>query len=155
MIKLTNTEMEVARLIQKDIELIKCPFENIAWELSMTQFQLIQVIKKFSSKGFIRKFGAILRHQKIGYKKNALIVWSVPSERTDKIGEVFSSFPFVSHCYERKPPFKNKYNLFTMIHSQNNDIMSLSGTMSASIGINDFLILQSMQEYKKTSPEYF
>lgn len=147
--------MQLAQLIQKDIDAVSRPFENIAQKLKRSEADVIQSIKKLSRDGLIRKFGAILRHNKAGYKTNALIVWSVPAQQAEKVGTFFSSFPFISHCYERNPSFRNKYNLFTMIHSQTEDIDSLVRELSASSKINDFLILKSIEEYKKTSPEYF
>jgi DNA-binding Lrp family transcriptional regulator len=152
---MNNKEMQLAQLIQKDIDAVSRPFENIAQKLKRSEADVIQSIKKLSRDGLIRKFGAILRHNKAGYKTNALIVWSVPAQQVEKVGTFFSSFLFVSHCYERKPSFRNKYNLFTMIHSQTEDIDSLVRELSASSKINDFLILKSIEEYKKTSPEYF
>ena len=148
-------ETQLAQLIQKDISAISHPFEDIAQKLEISEADVIQSIKKLSRDGLIRKFGAILRHNKVGYKTNALIVWSVPGKQAEKVGTFFSSFPFVSHCYERKPSFRNKYNLFTMIHSQTEDIHSLVSELSALSKVNDFLILKSIEEYKKTSPEYF
>ena len=152
---MNKKERQLAQLIQKDIDAASRPFENIAQKLEILQADVIQSIKKLSRDGFIRKFGAILRHNKAGYKTNALIVWSVPAKQVEKVGKFFSSFTFVSHCYERKPSFRNKYNLFTMIHSQTEDIHSLVSELSVSSKINDFLILKSIEEYKKTSPEYF
>jgi DNA-binding Lrp family transcriptional regulator len=152
---MNKAEIQLAQLIQKDIDAVSRPFKTIAQKLIISEADVIQSIKKLSRDGLIRKFGAILRHRKAGYKTNALIVWSVPEENMEKVGKLFSSFPFVSHCYERNPPFRNKYNLFTMIHSQTEDIDSLARELSASSKINDFLILNSIEEYKKTSPEYF
>jgi len=152
---MNETQTKLARLIQKDIDAVSRPFETIAQKLEIAESAVIQSIKKLSRDGLIRKFGAILRHNKAGYKTNALIVWSVAANQVENIGNFFSSLPFVSHCYERNPSFRNKYNLFTMIHSQAEDIDSLAQELSASSKINDFLILKSIEEYKKTSPEYF
>src|SRR4030066_1977600 len=129
---MNKKEIQLAQLIQKDIDAASRPFENIAQKLEISEADVIQSIKKLSRDGLIRKFGAILRHNKAGYKTNALILWSVPAEQVEKVGNFFSSFPFVSHCYERKPSFRNKYNLFTMIHSQNEDIDSFVCELSAS-----------------------
>ncbi|HRY37453.1 MAG TPA: hypothetical protein P5347_01925, partial [Smithellaceae bacterium] len=105
--------------------------------------------------GILRKFGAILRHQQAGFQKNALVMWSVPPDALENAGHRLASLSYISHCYERKPAFQNKYNLFTMLHTQNDDISPLITTMSQLIHNKDFLILESLQEYKKTSPEYF
>jgi len=150
-----NKKIKVASLLQSDIGLKSRPFRQIADSCNLTEKETLNIIKKLNNEGYIRKFGAVLRHQKIGYEKNALVVWSVPQDQIEKAGITFASFPFISHCYERNPVFKSQYNLFTMLHSKSEDISSLINRMAVSINIHDFLILESIQEYKKTSPEYF
>jgi DNA-binding Lrp family transcriptional regulator len=152
---LTVKQKKVARLIQQDIALVRSPFDETGNACGFTAKQVLDTTKELLKKGFIRKFGAILRHQKAGYGTNALVVWSVPAEQTEKTGNMFASFPFISHCYERKPAFREKYNIFTMLHSKNDNILSLIKDVAIVTGINDYLILESIQEYKKTSPEYF
>ena len=152
---MNDLEIRIAQITQKDIEITSRPFEKIANKLRLPQTQIINIIKHFYSRGLMRKFGAVLRHQKAGFDKNALIIWSVPELQTNKTGEVFASLPFVSHCYERSPAFAGRYNLFTMVHSRDKDIPALASSMSSLSGIGDFIILRSLQEYKKSSPEYF
>jgi siroheme decarboxylase len=153
--ELTVKQKKVARVIQKDISVIRFPFMETGNLCGLTHEDALYTIKQLFKKDFIRKFGAILRHQKSGYGKNALVVWSVPPEQTEKTGNIFASFPFISHCYERKPAFREKYNLFTMLHSKEENISSLVKDISIATDIHDYLILESIQEYKKTSPEYF
>jgi len=152
---LTIPGKNALRILQKDLPLIDRPFTAIADTSGLTTVQLIDLLKKLSANGILRKFGAILRHQKAGYRNNALVVWSVPPDAIEEAGQAFASLTFISHCYERSPSFQNKYNLFTMLHAQNDDIASLIGRMCQQINCCDFLILDSLQEYKKTSPEYF
>lgn len=152
---MNSLEIKLAKIIQKDIEVISRPFEKIAGELNLPQAQLIQIIRNFRAEGLLRKFGAVLRHQKAGFGQNAMIVWSASEQQMNKAGKAFASLPYVSHCYERSPAFQGKYNLFTMVHSREKDIASLASSMSSLSGLDDFIILQSLQEYKKSSPEYF
>jgi len=42
-----------------------------------------------------------------------------------------------------------------MLHTQNDNIAAIIDKMARSINNRDFLILESLQEYKKISPEYF
>jgi hypothetical protein len=42
-----------------------------------------------------------------------------------------------------------------MLHTKGEDTSDLVNNMAASTGINDYLILESLKEYKKISPEYF
>ena len=152
--KLTTPQIKVARLIQQDIPVVSSPFEMVGNECGIPAQEALGIVKLFLQKGFVRKFCAILRHQKAGYRKNALVVWSVPKEQVEKTGELLSAFDFISHCYERNPAFRGKYNLFTMIHSKDEDILSLINKIKPLTGIKDYLILESIHEYKKKSPEY-
>jgi len=153
--KLTAKQKKVARLIQKDILVTQFPFKSITGLCELPEEEIRSITKQLRKDGYVRKFGAILRHQKAGYKDNALVVWAVPYEQTEKTGKVFASFPFVSHCYEREPAFMKKYNVFTMLHSSEKNISALINEMVDATEIKDYLILKSIKEYKKTSPEYF
>ena len=152
---LTVKQKKVARAIQKDIAVIRFPFNELGNLYGLTNEDVLDTTKQLFKKGFIRKYGAILRHQKAGYEKNALVVWSVPADQIEKAGKIFASFLFVSHCYERNPAFIKKYNIFTMLHSKDENILSLIKNMATATDINDYIILESIQEYKKISPEYF
>ena len=153
--KLTAAEKKLARLFQFDIPLVNRPFRETGKVCGLKEEEVLNITGRLQQEGYIRRFGAILRHQKAGYVKNALLVWSVPQDQIENAGKIFASFSFISHCYERKPAFQNKYNLFTMLHTQNDDIASIINKMAESINSRDFLVLESLQEYKKISPEYF
>jgi DNA-binding Lrp family transcriptional regulator len=152
---LTVKQKKVACVIQKDIAVMRFPFNELGNLYGLTNEDVLDTTKQLFKKGFIRKYGAILRHQKAGYEKNALVVWSVPADQIEKAGKIFASFLFVSHCYERNPAFIKKYNIFTMLHSKDENILSLIKNMATATDINDYIILESIQEYKKISPEYF
>jgi DNA-binding Lrp family transcriptional regulator len=152
---LTVKQKKVACVIQKDIAVMRFPFNELGNLYGLTNEDVLDTTKQLFKKGFIRKYGAILRHQKAGYEKNALVVWSVPADQIEKAGKIFASFLFVSHCYERNPAFRKKYNIFTMLHSKDENILSLIKNMATATDINDYIILESIQEYKKISPEYF
>jgi siroheme decarboxylase len=153
--KLRDSEQKVAGLIQHDIPVVHRPFLEIGRACSLSEKEVLNIIRHLLKDGYIRRLSAILRHQKAGYTKNALVVWSVPPEQTEEKGKMFAAFESVSHCYERQPAFQGKFNLFTMLHAKTEDIPSLTKKIAAATGINDYLILESLQEYKKKSPEYF
>jgi DNA-binding Lrp family transcriptional regulator len=124
--KLTVLEQKIARHIQSDIPLVSRPFRNIADDCTLTEDEVLKITKKLLHNGAIRKFTAILQHQKAGYNKNALVVWSVPPEQIVGAGEKMAAYKFISHCYERNPAFQGKYNLFTMLHAQEKTSRQLS-----------------------------
>jgi len=153
--KLTLNQNKVACLIQEDISVVSSPFAEIGDACGLTAGEVLDTTKELLKKGFIRKFCAILRHQQAGYKNNAMVVWSVPANQVEKAGQMLSASRSVSHCYQRNPAFRGKYNIFTMLHSQDENISLLIKDMATATGIHDYLILESIQEYKKKSPEYF
>jgi DNA-binding Lrp family transcriptional regulator len=152
---LTETEKIISRLIQQDIDLEKRPFMDIAEKLGTSEEEVLATIRGLMAKGVIRKFGAILRHQKAGFSHNAMVIWAVPQERIEFAGQTLASFKEVTHCYERTPPFAGKYNVFTMVHFWEGNQESVIQKLSQKTGIKDFKVLTSEEEYKKSSMEYF
>ena len=106
--------------------------------------------------GIIRRFGATLRHQEAGFSSNAMIAWLVPDDRVEEAGNILAKFREVTHCYQRKPQADWRYNLYTMVHGSNRDqCYQIAERMSHSVGIDEYVLLFSEKEFKKTSMEYF
>ncbi len=150
-----SKEEKVLAAVQADIPLVKRPFREIAEATGLEEKEILEIIAALMEKGVIRRFGGILRHQRAGFKKNALILWAVPAEKLDVAGEALSSFKEVTHCYERFPPFEGRYNLFTMIHFPREDATGFVLRLSEAAGVTDYRILESLEEFKKSSMEYF
>jgi DNA-binding Lrp family transcriptional regulator len=152
---LNPREADVARLIQGDIPLTGSPFQRIAEIVGLTEAEVLYLAGGLRKRGIIRKFTAIVRHRKVGYTHNVMVIWAVPPAQADAAGKTFSSFEEVTHCYERTPPFADRYNLFTMVHFRNKDDEVLLQEMAAAAGVADFRVLRSVEEFKKNSMEYF
>ena len=152
---LTETEKTVAKRIQGDIFLEKKPFKRIGEETGLSEEEVIGTINNLKKKEIIRKFGAILRHQKVGIVKNAMVIWAVPEERCEAIGNILTSLREITHCYERVPPFEGEYNLFAMMHFRDDDPQRLIQEISLQTGIKDYIVLETEEEFKKSSMEYF
>ena len=153
--RLSPREADIARLIQGDIPLTGRPFQRIAEAAGLTEEEILSVIGGLRKRGIIRKFAAIVRHQKVGYTHNVMVLWAVPPAQSEAAGTALSSFEEVTHCYERTPPFAGRYNLFTMVHFKKEADEVLLGKMAAAAGVSDFRVLRSMEEFKKNSMEYF
>jgi DNA-binding Lrp family transcriptional regulator len=153
--KFTKPGKKALAMLQRDLPVTDRPFDSVAAQSGLSAASLTRLLTELKGAGLLRRFGAILRHHKAGYRTNALVVWSLEPEAMESAGLVCASNPSISHCYERRPSFLGKYNLFTMLHTQNTDLSSVIDELSASINCSDFLVLESLQEFKKTSPEYF
>jgi siroheme decarboxylase len=152
---LSPREADVARQIQGDIPLTGRPFQRIGETIGLTEGEVLSIAGSLRKRGIIRKIGAIVRHQKVGYTHNVMVVWAAPPARAEEAGKALSSFAEVTHCYERTPPFAGRYNLFTMVHFRNETDEALLREMASAAGVADFRVLQSLEEFKKNSMEYF
>jgi len=152
---ISDMEKQIARRLQKDIFTVSRPFQDIANVTGTTEEDVLQITRDFMSLGWIRKFSAIVRHQKIGFTRNAMVVWAVPEERMDEVGKALTSLREITHCYERTPFFLEKFNLFCMIHLKDTDPESFIHGIAVRLGIPDYQILLSEEELKKSSMEYF
>ena len=75
---LSDLEKTIIRELTGDLPVISRPFNLIAGQLGISQRQLLSIIKKLKAEGFIRRFGATLRHRNTGFSANAMTVWRVP-----------------------------------------------------------------------------
>jgi siroheme decarboxylase len=146
---------DVARLIQGDLPLVRRPFQAIADQTGLREQDVLNAISDMMARGFVRKFGAIVRHQKAGFTRNLMALWSVPEDRCEAVGLLLASYPEITHCYERSPAFEGKYNLFTMIHLRGHDEETFMETLKKATGVADCRLLFSEEEFKKISMEYF
>jgi len=152
---LTDREKLLIRYMQGDMVLTKRPFASLAERIGAGEDEVIDCIRRLKDEGIIRKVGAILRHQKAGLTENAMVVWAVPDEECERVGAVFSSYRDITHCYERTPPLDGRYNLYTMIHLSDRGVEQYVRKLSREVGIADFQILRSKEEFKKSSMEYY
>jgi DNA-binding Lrp family transcriptional regulator len=152
----TEEDKDFIRELQKDMEIIDEPFVNAAKNLGITEDELFSKMKHYESMGVLRRFAAILRHRQVGFTANGMIVWKVPEDRITSVGETLGSFPQVSHCYERPTYDDWPYNVFSMIHCKTHDeAYEVAKTIQDQIDVNEYKILFSSREFKKTRVEYF
>jgi DNA-binding Lrp family transcriptional regulator len=151
-----EVDKKIIGQIQGDLPQGTRPFAIMAKEIGISEAEFIKRIKAMQGKGIIRRFGATLRHQEAGYSANAMVAWIIPDDQIDEIGKILAEFPVVTHCYHRRPQKEWRYNLYTMIHGDTEDECErIAKQMSEKTGINDYTILFSLKEFKKTSMEYF
>ena len=152
----TEKDKEFIRELQKDLEIVDRPFLNTAQKLGITEEELFQKLKHYEDIGVMRRFAAILRHRDAGFIANGMIVWKVPDDRITEVGETLGSFPQVSHCYQRPVYNDWPYNVFSMIHCKSKDeAKNMAKEIQKVIHVDEYNILFSAREFKKTRVEYF
>ncbi len=132
------------------------PYCDLAHDIGLDSDELIKLLCAYRKAGIMRRFGAILQHQTAGFNGNAMVVWQVPDDRIEDIGRNFASFPEVSHCYQRKTVNGWPFNLYTMVHGKTRDQVSdLCKKIAKNRSIDNYQLLFSAREFKKTSMVYF
>ena len=152
----TEEDKKFIRELQKDLEIVDKPFLNATQKLGLTEEQIFEKLRYYENIGVMRRFAAILRHRDVGFTANGMIVWEVPDERITEVGEKLGAFPQVSHCYQR-PVYKDwPYSVFSMIHCKSVDeAKNMAKEIQKEIQVDDYKILFSAREFKKTRVEYF
>lgn len=138
-----------------DIGSERHPFRQIAEELGIPEDKLLERLNYFQEAGFMRRFGAILRHHQAGFTANGMSVWNIPDMQVERVGTLMAEFPEVSHCYQRPRLPDWRYNLFAMIHGRSeNECRQIAERIAAATGIDDYDMLFSTREFKKSSMQY-
>jgi siroheme decarboxylase len=152
----TAKQIEIIRFIQGDLPLTSRPFAELAEKLGISEEEIIDQIKAMKQAGVIRRFGMAVRHQNLGYTANGMSCWNVPAEQVEQVAQVMVTRDELSHCYER-PRFPGwKYNMYGMIHGKTPDeVHAVAKAISLETGQNDYDVLFSQREFKRTSMSYF
>lgn len=155
-ISLTDFDICAIRELQEDLDMTHRPFDGMAERLGISLQDLFGVASSFQERGIMRRYSAVLHHRRAGFSANAMVVWQVPGERAEEVGMLMAAHSAVTHCYER-PTFADwPYNHFTMIHATSEgSCKEIAKEISGTTGINDYQLLFSSREYKKTRVRYF
>jgi len=153
---LSCLDKKIIRRIQEDIPLTPEPYKEIAMELGISENELLDKLKEFSKNGIIRRYGTILNHRNVGFKANAMVVWSVPEDRIEDVSKIMISYDQVSHCYQRPTTQGWPYNIFTMVHARSmEECENRVEKIAFAVGINNYEMLNTTDELKKVSMKYF
>lgn len=154
---LSERDKQVIRVLQEGIPLVSQPYQALAGQLNISEEELLATIDDFLKRGMIRRFGATVRHQDLGYVANAMIVWEVPESRIEEVGQIMAGFQEVTHCYHRSAyPPDWPYNLFTMVHGRKReDCVEIAARLAMASGVANYRLIFSLVELKKSSMKYF
>jgi DNA-binding Lrp family transcriptional regulator len=143
-------------LLSGDLGSSERPYLELSKKLGLTEERVLEMVEGYRQGGLIRRLGAVVAHQRSGFKANAMVVWDVAETDIDSDGQALAALPFVSHCYFRPALEGWPFNLYTMIHANNNlELSEMISEMVTIIKPKNWQILESVKELKKTSINYF
>jgi len=147
-----DSDLQLLRLAQSGVPITSQPYLAWAKTLGWSEEEVIRRLSDLEKEGLIRRFAATIGHRALGILANAMIAWQVHDSDVETVGLIFASFEEVTHCYERFTGPNWPYNLYTMVHSRSrDDCIKIALRLSQASGMNEYRILFSEKEYKKTS----
>ncbi len=153
---LSGDEKELLSLLQTDLPLTTRPFKRLAEKLGWTEEEVLTGLQKLADQGILKRIAPLLHHRQAGFKANGMVVWQIAREKEDEVGQRLAGFSEVSHCYLRPTTEEWPYNIFTMVHAETEEELSeIVEKMAASIDYQDYQIISSTEEFKKSSLQYF
>ena len=154
--KLTDDDIALIQVLQGNLPDDIKPFDVLAENLEHPVIEVIDGANRLLEAKVMRRFGAVLRHQKAGFVANAMGVWQVAPDQAEEAGKKMAQFKEVSHCYQRPTLPDWPYNLFTMIHGRTiEDCAEIMKKISSATGVKTYSMLFSTAELKKSSMQYF
>jgi DNA-binding Lrp family transcriptional regulator len=143
-------------LLQQDLPVENNPFAGLIKKNNsdISVKELIENFGKLLEAGVMRRYAAVLRHREAGYTSNAMTAWKTGEKFNP---DIFSKNRAITHLYLRTIyPGKWEYPLFAMIHARSDEeLKSIVNDLSTESGIDDYLVLNSLKEFKKTRVQYF
>ena len=160
------SELEAALLveIQDGFPLTRTPYRDVAdavdAELDGTDVTVDAVLaatERLLADNCIKRIGCVVNHIVTGFRNNCMVVWDVPDEELDAVGERVGELPYVTLCYNRprRPALDWEYNLFTMVHGREADAVDAKIDELAADHIPaDHERLYSTETLKQTGARY-
>jgi DNA-binding Lrp family transcriptional regulator len=140
-------DLAILGALQDDIPLVSRPWKAIAERLGMTETGMLGRMKRLEEAGFIRGISPVLESRSLGLHAATLVALRVPEERVDEIASLISSYPEVSHNFQRD----HYYSLWFTIAAQNGKgIQSVLDDILQRTGIpaSDVLDLPTVKKIK-------
>lgn len=157
MIPLTQDEKNILAILQKNIPDTLTPYKTIADLCGVEEKTVLELIARLKEAGAIRRFGAMIRHQKTEWIHNAMVAWKVPEDQRDAFATFAASVPTISHVYFRPSMHKDwPYTVYTMVHGRSEEECQAGiTTLSTAWSALEYCVLKTKKELKKVSMTYF
>lgn len=153
-----SLDTALIQAVQGGLPLVERPYAAIAAAAGTDESTVLGRLEALIDCGAIKRFGVIVRHQELGYRANAMVVWDLADERVDEAGARLGALPFVTLCYRRPRRLPDwPYNLFTMIHGRDRDCVLAQVALTEDVlglGKVPHAVLFSGRRFKQRGARY-
>jgi len=135
------------------------PFQRLAERANCAGLGETEVIARLNDwveEGLIKRFGVVVRHHELGFRANAMVVFDLPDDQVDAVGDRLAHDSAVTLCYRRRRSQPHwRYNLYCMVHGRSREeVGPVIERLSAQAGTPG-LPLFSTRRYKQCGARYF
>ena len=140
----TVLERRILDRIQSDFPLCSDPYTELAADANCTVAEARETVITLRETGIIRRIGGSFVADKLGYV-STLVAASVEPSVLEEIAAVVSSYPEVTHNYERH----NRYNLwFTITACSRERMEHIAEELRTRSGVHALHLLPVIKTFK-------
>lgn len=150
--------LRLRQQLEKGLPLTARPYQTLAQRCGLSEADMIHAVRQWQAQGLIKRLGLVVRHRSLGYTANAMVVWDLPDEQVQAVGQALARASCVTLCYQRPRRLPSwPYNLFCMIHGVDRE--RVLGQLSALIdqhGLQPYphCVLFSTKAYRQHGGRY-
>ncbi|RTZ71420.1 MAG: AsnC family protein [Gammaproteobacteria bacterium] len=155
---LSDADNRLIAEIQNGLPLAPRPWAEIGARLNMPEAEVIERMEALQENGYIKRLGIVVRHHELGYNANAMVVWDVPDDRVQAVGDALGRQRCVTLCYQRPRRLPHwPYNLFCMIHGKDRQrVLDYIDQITGELGLQEIPreVLFSGRRFKQRGARY-
>lgn len=141
---LDTIDRKLFSLLQAEFPLSRQPYHALGLKLGIEGEEVIQRIKQLKAKGMVRQIGPIIDSRRLGYQ-STLVAMRVEEVELERVGNLISEHPGVSHSYERT----HHFNIwFTLALPAGVDIEKELEQLRNTNGVQSAFTLPVVKEFK-------
>jgi len=144
--------------MQDGLPICTRPYAELAEKLACTEQDVISAIAELKDTKLLKRFGVIVKHRRLGYNANAMVVWDIADTLIETLGDQLAAEPAVTLCYQRPRSLPDwPYNLFTMLHGkERSEVLSQLDDIRQRLSIDsNYDVLFSTHCFKQQGARYF
>jgi siroheme decarboxylase len=151
---LTAEEKRLVARVAAGLPLVPRPYAA----LELPEPMVLATLRHWLESGVVRRIGAVVRHRRLGYEANAMVVWDVPDELVGAAGRRLAADAAVTLCYRRARALPEwRHNLYCMVHGRERSRVHYEvKRISATLGLERYprLILFSNRCFTQRAARY-
>lgn len=143
-VKFDDLDRRILQAIQYDFPVASRPYGEIAARLGVSEEAVLERVRGFQAEGLIRRLGASVNSQKVGYK-STLVALKVAPEGIERVTQLVNGFAGVTHNYLRE----GEYNMwFTAIAPDEESLTAILAAVAAADGVEELMPLPAKRMFK-------